>query len=253
MKWRNSDPALGRFFGIDPISENFYYQTNYQFASNNPVWKIEIEGLEGKKTNNGTDLNDNNPVFLNSNIIFNTIANQQTKYQNLKNDVPIVEMGLGYEVSKSYTYGNDIANVNTGATAVNGNVCYSVCRNGEIVSYQLDVFQVESNINAGGENIYGEKFTTMSASGSYNLKYGTSKSDINFISNQVSSPTSTEETNSTFNSFIVSINSGPAFVNFDLGAIGNGLVDFGNLVMSWLDATVKENFGGGGDANPLNN
>jgi RHS repeat-associated protein len=57
-KWRNADPALGRFFGIDPISEDYYYQTNYQFASNNPVWKIEIEGLEGQMTNDGTDLQD---------------------------------------------------------------------------------------------------------------------------------------------------------------------------------------------------
>ncbi|WP_445718030.1 RHS repeat-associated core domain-containing protein [Flavobacterium sp.] len=55
---RNYDPALGRFFGIDPISEDYYYQTNYQFASNNPVWKIEIEGLEGQMTNDGTDLQD---------------------------------------------------------------------------------------------------------------------------------------------------------------------------------------------------
>ena len=57
-KWRNADPAIGRFFGSDPIAEDYYYQTNYQFASNNPIWKIEIEGLEGQKTNDGTDISD---------------------------------------------------------------------------------------------------------------------------------------------------------------------------------------------------
>ncbi|WP_282037038.1 DUF6443 domain-containing protein [Aquimarina algiphila] len=57
-KWRNADPAIARFFGSDPIAEDYYYQTNYQFASNNPVWKIEVEGLEGQKTNNGTDISD---------------------------------------------------------------------------------------------------------------------------------------------------------------------------------------------------
>ncbi|SEE29519.1 RHS repeat-associated core domain-containing protein [Tenacibaculum sp. MAR_2010_89] len=58
-KWRFADPTLGRFFGSDPITEEYYYQTNYQFASNNPIWKIEIEGLEGKKTTPwGTDLQD---------------------------------------------------------------------------------------------------------------------------------------------------------------------------------------------------
>lgn len=58
-KWRNADPALGRFFNSDPIAEDYYYQTNYQFASNNPVWKVELEGLEGVTTNDGTDLQDN--------------------------------------------------------------------------------------------------------------------------------------------------------------------------------------------------
>jgi RHS repeat-associated protein len=50
FKWRNGDPALGRFFGVDPIAESFYYMTPYQFASNNPIWKIELEGLEGIKS-----------------------------------------------------------------------------------------------------------------------------------------------------------------------------------------------------------
>ncbi|MBW8201955.1 RHS repeat-associated core domain-containing protein, partial [Flagellimonas abyssi] len=46
-KWRNADPAIGRFFGVDPIAEDYPNQTPYQFASNNPVWKVELEGLEG--------------------------------------------------------------------------------------------------------------------------------------------------------------------------------------------------------------
>lgn len=48
--WRNGDPALGRFFNIDPIAEDYPNQTVYQFAANNPVWKIEVEGLEGWET-----------------------------------------------------------------------------------------------------------------------------------------------------------------------------------------------------------
>ena len=44
---RNYDPTIGRFFGVDPISEDYYNISTYQFAHNNPVWKIEIEGLEG--------------------------------------------------------------------------------------------------------------------------------------------------------------------------------------------------------------
>lgn len=44
---RNYDPALGRWMNIDPIAEKFYDISTYQFAHNNPVWKVELEGLEG--------------------------------------------------------------------------------------------------------------------------------------------------------------------------------------------------------------
>lgn len=34
---------------MDPIAEEYNYMTPYQFASNNPVWNVELEGLEGIK------------------------------------------------------------------------------------------------------------------------------------------------------------------------------------------------------------
>ncbi len=46
-KYREYDPTYCRFTRIDPITENYYELTSYQFASNNPSSKIEIEGLEG--------------------------------------------------------------------------------------------------------------------------------------------------------------------------------------------------------------
>lgn len=51
-RYRNYMPDIGRFFGVDPISEDYYNISTYQFAHNNPVWKIEIEGLEGAPTTN---------------------------------------------------------------------------------------------------------------------------------------------------------------------------------------------------------
>lgn len=51
FRYRQSDPSIGRFFGVDPISEEYYSISTYQFAHNNPVWKIEIEGLEGATVN----------------------------------------------------------------------------------------------------------------------------------------------------------------------------------------------------------
>lgn len=47
FKWRQYDPAVARFFSVDRLSEKFTELTPYQFASNDPVAKIELDGLEG--------------------------------------------------------------------------------------------------------------------------------------------------------------------------------------------------------------
>jgi RHS repeat-associated protein len=40
-------PDMGRFFSVDPLAEDFKHLTTYQYASNSPVWMIDIDGLEG--------------------------------------------------------------------------------------------------------------------------------------------------------------------------------------------------------------
>jgi RHS repeat-associated protein len=44
---REYDHQIGRFFRVDPLSEKFYELTPYQYASNNPVTNIDLDGLEG--------------------------------------------------------------------------------------------------------------------------------------------------------------------------------------------------------------
>jgi RHS repeat-associated protein len=43
------DPRIGRFLSVDPITSTYPMLTPYQFASNNPIANIDIDGLEGKK------------------------------------------------------------------------------------------------------------------------------------------------------------------------------------------------------------
>ncbi|MFA6925223.1 MAG: RHS repeat-associated core domain-containing protein, partial [Bacteroidales bacterium] len=43
------DPRLGRFLSVDPLTRKFAMLTPYQFASNNPIWMVDIDGLEGTK------------------------------------------------------------------------------------------------------------------------------------------------------------------------------------------------------------
>uniref|UniRef100_UPI004049791E DUF1990 family protein n=1 Tax=Fulvivirga sp. TaxID=1931237 RepID=UPI004049791E len=46
FKWRNHDPSIGRFFNVDPLAENFYYNSPYAFAENRVINGVELEGLE---------------------------------------------------------------------------------------------------------------------------------------------------------------------------------------------------------------
>lgn len=54
-------PDIGRFFGVDPVSSEYMSISTYQFAHNNPIWKIELEGLEGKEKQ-GVDVSHHEPV-----------------------------------------------------------------------------------------------------------------------------------------------------------------------------------------------
>jgi hypothetical protein len=41
------DPRLGKFLSVDPIAYGFAELTPYQFASDNPILNIDLDGLEG--------------------------------------------------------------------------------------------------------------------------------------------------------------------------------------------------------------
>ncbi|WP_298341153.1 hypothetical protein [uncultured Algibacter sp.] len=46
FKWRNHDPAIGRFMSIDPLAEKFFYNSPYAFSENKVTSHFELEGLE---------------------------------------------------------------------------------------------------------------------------------------------------------------------------------------------------------------
>jgi RHS repeat-associated protein len=46
FKWRNHDPQIGRFFEIDPLAEDYEYNSTYAFSENKVTNHIELEGLE---------------------------------------------------------------------------------------------------------------------------------------------------------------------------------------------------------------
>lgn len=46
FKWRNYDPAMGRFFNIDPLAEKYNMWAPYVFSGNRVIDARELEGLE---------------------------------------------------------------------------------------------------------------------------------------------------------------------------------------------------------------
>ncbi len=46
FKWRNHDPQIGRFIEIDPLSEEYEYNSTYAFSENKVIAHVELEGLE---------------------------------------------------------------------------------------------------------------------------------------------------------------------------------------------------------------
>lgn len=45
--FRNYDPQIGRFMQLDPLTDDYPFLTPYQYASNDPITNIDIDGLEG--------------------------------------------------------------------------------------------------------------------------------------------------------------------------------------------------------------
>ncbi|NVK52505.1 MAG: HNH endonuclease [Flavobacteriaceae bacterium] len=46
FKYRNYDPSLARFHNIDPLAEDYNYQSPYNFSENRLIDGVELEGLE---------------------------------------------------------------------------------------------------------------------------------------------------------------------------------------------------------------
>ncbi len=65
FKWRNHQPDIGRFFNLDPLAEDYYYNSPYAFSENKLISYRKLEGLEAELAIAGTGGNDgdDDPVF----------------------------------------------------------------------------------------------------------------------------------------------------------------------------------------------
>lgn len=78
FKWRNHDPALGRFFNVDPLAEDYYHNSPYAFAENKVITFIELEGLEG------VHYQDKDGITIEKNVVVMT-ESTSSDYSDKKN------------------------------------------------------------------------------------------------------------------------------------------------------------------------
>lgn len=66
----------GKFLSVDPLTKKFPMLTPYQFASNNPIMNIDLDGLEGiiaTQVNSGVKITDASVKLFNHQYIIHTL------------------------------------------------------------------------------------------------------------------------------------------------------------------------------------
>src|SRR5690606_3818634 len=46
--FRIYNPTIARFKSVDPLTKEYPFYTPYQYASDNPILNVDLDGLEGK-------------------------------------------------------------------------------------------------------------------------------------------------------------------------------------------------------------
>jgi RHS repeat-associated protein len=66
------DTRVGRFLSTDPLTKSYPMLTPYQYASNSPVWMIDLDGLEGVKFSSVWNGRATLPQFIQNPDIYGT-------------------------------------------------------------------------------------------------------------------------------------------------------------------------------------
>ncbi|SHM45220.1 RHS repeat-associated core domain-containing protein [Chryseobacterium carnipullorum] len=112
FKWRNSIPELGRFFNVDPLSEDYAYQSHYNFSENRVVDNVELEGLEGEDFRFRMAMKQNGGVQARAEK-FNQDANSAAFMAVIKIATPIEEL---YTLASGRNFEGNNANRKDAAT-----------------------------------------------------------------------------------------------------------------------------------------
>lgn len=134
FKWRNHMPDIGRFFNVDPIAEDYYYNSPYAFSENKVVAHIELEGLEAES------------IKKEAEKVVTPIVNEvKEKYQQVQDFINSFEINLSAE--GKITAGFQVAAQDKTGSGFTLN----------FLSAEIATFKVNINISSEGINFDGSE------------------------------------------------------------------------------------------------
>jgi len=108
--FRNYDARVGRPLSIDPLTAQYPELSPYQFFSNNPIWFIDLDGLEGVRylevmqMKDGTITSVKQIVEVDVYVATSKVVNS-IHYKSA--DLPIIQSNLNTEYNKGFKDAND--------------------------------------------------------------------------------------------------------------------------------------------------
>lgn len=85
-KWRNHQPDIGRFFNVDRMSEDYYYNSPYAFSENKVTSHKELEGLEARRSISAQEVNGQWTMGSDNNISLEIAGKQKLDAMATGND-----------------------------------------------------------------------------------------------------------------------------------------------------------------------
>ena len=135
--FRNYDPQIGRFTQLDPLTDDYPELTPYQYASNDPISNIDIDGLEG-----GSALDALSAIPTGAMAAEKSLA-------------PVVVMGLSQAAKSSGSFFSAVGNFlsKAGSSLVNGAKGFinEMSRRAK-VNINKDISWVKGTVNQLGAN-----------------------------------------------------------------------------------------------------
>ncbi|CAL2092894.1 RHS repeat-associated core domain-containing protein [Tenacibaculum sp. 190524A02b] len=110
--WRNYDASLGRWFNIDPHSENYYQVSTYNYVANSPIVATDPDGRDIRIT---TSVDDDGNVTINF-VLTGKVIDLSSSRVNTKNYAHNLSLRLKKAFSSKFK-GDNGGNVEVNFTA----------------------------------------------------------------------------------------------------------------------------------------